>query len=113
MASRLCYMCWIVWAVTWVSAASLLNAFNPSLVVLGGVLSLAGPYILPRVQREADARALTVARIGVTITLSTFRFDACVMGSVSLILREILSNPMAWQPGAARNASREFARSVL
>ena len=35
-----------------IGIASLLNAFNPSLVVLGGVLSLAGPYILPRAQRK-------------------------------------------------------------
>jgi len=96
-----------------IGIASLLNAFNPSLVVLGGVLSLAGPYILPRAQREVDARALIAARMGVTITLSSFKFDAGVMGSVSLILREILGNPTAWQPEAARTAPREFVHSVL
>ena len=35
-----------------IGIASLINALNPSLVVLGGVLSLAGPYILPRAQQE-------------------------------------------------------------
>jgi glucokinase-like ROK family protein len=81
-----------------IGMANLLNAFNPSLVVLGGVLSLAGPYILPRAQREVEARALAAARAGVDITLSAFKFDACVMGGVSLIVREILSNPAAWHP---------------
>jgi glucokinase-like ROK family protein len=96
-----------------IGIASLLNAFNPSLVVLGGVLSLAGPYILPRAQREVEARALTAARTGVNVILSAFKFDACVMGGVSLILREILSNPTAWQPEAAHPRPKEFARSVL
>jgi predicted NBD/HSP70 family sugar kinase len=96
-----------------IGIASLLNAFNPSLVVLGGVLSLAGPYILPRAQREVDARALAAARTGVNITLSAFKFDACVMGGVSLILREILNNPTAWLPEAMPSPHREFTRSGL
>jgi glucokinase-like ROK family protein len=81
-----------------IGIASLLNAFNPSLVVLGGMLSLAGPYILPRAQREVDMRALAAARAGVNLTLSAFKFDACVMGGASLIVREILSNPAVWHP---------------
>ncbi|CAG0930325.1 N-acetylglucosamine repressor [Thermoflexales bacterium] len=81
-----------------IGIANLLNAFNPSLVVLGGVLSLAGPYILPRVRREVEARALSAARTNVQIKLSAFKFDACVMGGVSLIVREILNNPSAWKP---------------
>jgi glucokinase-like ROK family protein len=81
-----------------IGIANLLNAFNPSLIVLGGVLSLAGPYILPRAQREVDVRALAAACAGVNLTLSAFKFDACVMGGVSLIVREILSNPTRWHP---------------
>jgi glucokinase-like ROK family protein len=81
-----------------IGIANLLNAFNPSLVVLGGVLSLAGPYLLPRVKREVEARALGAARSNVEIKLSAFKFDACVMGSASLIAREILNDPSAWKP---------------
>jgi predicted NBD/HSP70 family sugar kinase len=96
-----------------IGIANLVNAFNPSLVVLGGVLSLAGPYILPCAQKEVTARALAAAREGVKITLSAFKFDACVMGGVSLILREILSNPTAWQPRSAPVDRSELADSVL
>lgn len=81
-----------------IGIASLLNALNPRLIVLGGVLSLVGPFLLPRAQQEVDARALAVARSGVNIVLSAFKSDACVMGGVSLIIRDILSNPTAWQP---------------
>lgn len=81
-----------------IGIANLLNAFNPSMVVLGGVLSLAGPYLLPRVRREVDERALGAARSNVEIKLSAFKFDACVMGGASLIMREILNDPSAWKP---------------
>ncbi len=81
-----------------IGISNLLNAFNPSMVVLGGVLSLAGPYILPRAQQEVEARALKAARSNVEIKLSAFKFDACVMGGASLIVREILNDPAAWKP---------------
>lgn len=96
-----------------IGIASLLNAFNPSLVVLGGVLSLAGPYILPRAQREVDLRALAASRIGVNIMLSAFKFETGVMGGASLILREILSNPTAWRPTAMNPTQRELPPSRL
>jgi glucokinase-like ROK family protein len=95
-----------------IGIANLVNTFNPSLVVLGGALSLAGPYILPRAQQEVDARALAVVRQGVQVTLSAFRFDACVIGGVTLILREILSNPTAWRP-LATSASPQQERVTL
>jgi glucokinase-like ROK family protein len=79
-----------------IGIASLVNAVNPSLVVLGGVLSLAGPYVLQRTQQEVNVRALTAARGSVAICLSAFKFDACVMGGVGLIVRDILNNPIVW-----------------
>ena len=81
-----------------IGIANLLNAFNPSMVVLGGALSLAGPYLLPRVRREVETRALSATRSNVEIKLSAFKFDACVMGSASLIIREFLNDPAAWKP---------------
>jgi glucokinase-like ROK family protein len=81
-----------------IGIANLINAFNPELVVLGGVLSLAGPYILPRAKQEVNARALAAPRAGTEVRLSAFKFDACVMGSVSLIVREVLNDPAAWRP---------------
>ena len=80
-----------------IGIASLINALNPSRVVLGGVLSLAGPYILPRAQQEVASRALLAARANVELNLSAFKFDACVMGGVSLIMREVLNNPTDWK----------------
>jgi len=96
-----------------IGIANLINAFNPSLVVLGGALSLAGQYVLPRAQKELDARALAAARGGVTIKLSDFKGDACVMGCVSLILRGIFENPRAWQPRQAAGAPQADGQNEL
>jgi predicted NBD/HSP70 family sugar kinase len=81
-----------------IGISNLLNAFNPALAVLGGILSLAEPYLLPRAQHDVDARALAVSRRDAKNAVSAFKFDAGVMGGVSLIRRELLSNPSAWQP---------------
>jgi predicted NBD/HSP70 family sugar kinase len=80
-----------------IGIANLINALNPKMVVLGGVLSTVSPYILPRAQYELDQRALETAREGTEIKISAFQLDACVMGSVALVLRAILDNPVVWQ----------------
>ncbi len=85
-----------------IGIANLVNAFNPTLVVLGGVLSLAGPFFLPAAEQEVAARALAAPRGAVRIALSAFRFDACIIGSVCLVLRQILNQPSAWRPGGSR-----------
>ena len=81
-----------------IGLANLINIYNPSLVVMGGVLSLVAPYVLPQARHEVEARAVAAPRRGVQILVSRFKFDACVMGGVSLILRKILSDPAAWRP---------------
>jgi glucokinase-like ROK family protein len=100
-----------------IGVANLINIFNPSMVVLGGVFNLVGPYLLEFVQREVDNRTLSDTREVVTVTLSAFRFYDGVIGGVSLILREILNNPTAWQPkptvDSSLNGSQMVATSVL
>ena len=90
-----------------IGIANLVNVLNPSLVVLGGVLSLAGPYILPRAQQELDSRALAATRRSVKIVLSAFKFDACVVGGVALTLRAILNNPVRWRVKSSHQTSAE------
>ena len=80
-----------------IGIANLVNALNPKMVVLGGVLSAVSPYILPRAQYEVNQRALETARDGMQIKVSAFQVDSCVMGSVALVLRRILDNPVVWQ----------------
>ena len=48
-------------------------------------------------------RALADNREGAEIKVSAFQLDACVMGSVALILRQVLSNPVVWYKRSNEN----------
>ena len=52
-----------------IGIANLINALNPKMVVLGGVLSAVSPYILPRAQYELNQRALETAREGTEVEI--------------------------------------------
>jgi glucokinase-like ROK family protein len=70
--------------------ANLVNIFNPELIVLGGALNLASPYLLPAIQQAICEAALGPAREYVRIVPSAHGTDACVMGAIALVLDDIL-----------------------
>jgi len=76
-----------------IGIASLVNALNPELVVFGGILSLAGQYLLPAVERELKQRALRWNRSATQVVLARHGFDACVMGGVARVYQAILAEP--------------------
>jgi glucokinase-like ROK family protein len=73
--------------------ASLMNALNPDLVVFGGILSLAGEFILPAVHRELEQRALRWSQSAAQVVLARHGFDACVMGGVATVYQAVLAQP--------------------
>ena len=76
-----------------IGIANLVNIFNPSLVVLGGTLSLAHEFLLPVARQVAQERAMRELRQAARIVVSAFKADACVMGGVALVLHGLLSRP--------------------
>jgi len=76
-----------------VGVASLVNAFNPDLVVFGGIMSLAGEFLLPIIRRELAARALKWSLEVTGVILAQQGSDACVMGGVAMLYQTILSQP--------------------
>jgi glucokinase-like ROK family protein len=76
-----------------VGIASLVNALNPELVVFGGILSLAGEFLLPVVEREMNQRSLRWNRNATQVVLARHGFDACVMGGVARVYQSILAEP--------------------
>jgi glucokinase-like ROK family protein len=76
-----------------IGIASLMNALNPGLVVLGGSLSLAGEFILPAVHQELERRALRWNQSAAQVVLARHGFDACVMGGVATVYHAILAQP--------------------
>jgi glucokinase-like ROK family protein len=73
--------------------ATLINIFNPEMVVLGGPLSIIGDYLLPSIERSVIAHSLMEINKQVAIILSEFGADASVIGAVALVVHDILLNP--------------------
>jgi N-acetylglucosamine repressor len=76
-----------------IGIANLINAFNPELIIFGGVMSLASDYILPAVEKTLEERSLAWPRQMARVMASSYGPDACVMGGVALVLHDILSRP--------------------
>jgi predicted NBD/HSP70 family sugar kinase len=76
-----------------IGIASLVNALNPELVVCGGILSLAGEFLMPAATKEFEQRALRWNREATEVVLAKHGFDAAAMGGVAAVYETILSQP--------------------
>ena len=76
-----------------IGIASLVNALNPELVVFGGILSLAGEFLMPVIEKEVEQRALKWNREAMQLVLAQHASDACVMGGVAAVYQAILAQP--------------------
>jgi glucokinase-like ROK family protein len=76
-----------------IGIASLVNALNPELVVFGGLLSLAGEFLIPVIQKEVERRALKWNREAMQLVLARHTSDACVMGGVAALYQAMLAQP--------------------
>ncbi|MGP4021437.1 ROK family protein [Saccharopolyspora sp. 5N708] len=72
----------------------LVNLLNPAAVVLGGYLGTVAPYLVPTAMRELRARAVAGDAATCRITASTFGFTAAVRGATSIVIEEVLQNPL-------------------
>jgi hypothetical protein len=59
-----------------IGIASLVNLLNPELVVFGGLLSTAGEFLLPVIEKELDRRALKWNREAMKLVLAKHGTDA-------------------------------------
>lgn len=76
-----------------IGIASLVNALNPELVVFGGILSLAGEFILPKIEEVLLKRALSWNHKATKVILAEHGFNACIMGGVATVYQAVLSRP--------------------
>lgn len=73
--------------------ASLIDIFNPEKIILGGSLSAVGKYLLPSIKETATKHTLLDSDPKVDILLSNFETDAVLIGAISIVVDDILSNP--------------------
>ena len=80
---------------TWLGGglAGLINIFNPSRIVLGGLFARTYPYLAETVRLELDRRALFPARRLVDITSARLGDDSELMGAVELAFAPVLADP--------------------
>lgn len=78
-----------------IGIASLVNALNPDLVVLGGMLSLASDFLLPVVEAELRWRALRWNADAARVVLARHGADACLMGGIAVVHQSILTQSVA------------------
>ena len=76
-----------------IGIANLVNTFNPELIALGGLLSLAEEFLTPVIQRTVAQRAMSGPREVARFVVSAFKAEACVMGGVAMVMHDILSRP--------------------
>jgi glucokinase-like ROK family protein len=76
-----------------IGIASLVNALNPELVVLGGPISLAWDFLRPIIEEQLNQRALRWHRESTRLVLARHGADACVMGGVAAVYHRILARP--------------------
>jgi predicted NBD/HSP70 family sugar kinase len=74
-----------------IGIASLLNALNPEIVVLGGILSIASEFLFPVVNEEIQKRALQWNYESVKVVRAAHGSDACVKGGIATVYQSILS----------------------
>lgn len=72
-----------------IGIGNLVNVFNPAMVVLGGALNLASPFLLPVIEQMVRQHALAQPREALTIAASAHGADACVMGGAALVLQDV------------------------
>ena len=73
-----------------VGIANLVNLFNVEVIVLGGALNNASPFLLKDVEQIVLSNTLSPAREHIRIIPSAHGSDACIMGAITLVLDDIL-----------------------
>jgi predicted NBD/HSP70 family sugar kinase len=82
---------------TWlgIGLAGLVNIFDPSLVVLGGMFERIHPLVAERIDAVLDERALPASRELVTVVPAALGVDGPVLGAAELAFEPFLADPAA------------------
>lgn len=74
--------------------ATLVSLLNPEKIILGGPLSSLGEYLLPTIYESAIKYTLPELQPTIDVSLSSFGKDASLIGAISIVVDNILSNPL-------------------
>lgn len=74
-------------------AVNIINAFNPTHIVLGDIVSQAGQPLLDEVKQVVRERTIPEVSCNTEITLSTLPTDATVTGAAAVAITNFLEHP--------------------
>lgn len=79
-----------------VALAGVVNLFDVSTVVLGGIYGPLSPWLVPAVEAQIADRVLTAEWSPVTVRASALGSAAAVSGAAGSVLRTVLDHPSRW-----------------
>ncbi|MBI5088592.1 MAG: ROK family transcriptional regulator [Actinobacteria bacterium] len=77
-----------------IGLSGLINAFNPSTVVLGGLFGRLHPHIHAALDAEIGRRATASARAGLQVVPSQLGADTVLLGAAELAFEALLADPL-------------------
>ena len=80
-----------------VGLATLINVFNPEVIVLGGLFGRLYPFLAASMEAELDRRALRPSRNRVRVVPSGLGGDATVIGASELAFEPFVADPIRWR----------------
>lgn len=89
--------------------ASLVNVFNPQLIVLGGLFGRTYPFTSATLLAEMDRLTLRASRDLVQVVPATLGIDAPLLGAAELAFEPLLADPQAWAPGWSSSSKTAIA----
>jgi predicted NBD/HSP70 family sugar kinase len=91
--------------------ASLVNFFNPSLVVIGGGVALSGDELLTVIRETVQRRSLSLATRELVIRRSSLGALAGVVGATEMVLEQLFSRDALARRLVEAGAEDEVARA--
>ena len=85
-----------------IGLAGLVNLFNPTVVVLGGVFGRMAPFVAAEVEEALDRRALRAPRDVVRVVPTSLGGEATLIGASETAFEPFLVDPAAWLSPRAR-----------
>ncbi len=79
-----------------IGLASLVNVFDPELIVLGGLFGRILPHVTEPVADELGRRVLSASRKPVRVTAARLQADAPLIGAAESALEPLLADPAGW-----------------
>lgn len=73
--------------------AILIQLFNPELIILGGDIAQARPFVLPAIQQAITIYCMKQLRENTRIVVSELGRDAMILGSVATVMENVFETP--------------------